>query len=67
MLSLRHVEPKSRALQVARHAQNIWKVRIDNPDILKTSRIVLRVGSDMSDESLRRIFVGQHGAPPCQL
>ncbi len=59
MLSLRHVEPKSRALQVARHAQNIWKVRIDNPDILKTSRIVLRIGSDMSDESLRRIFVSQ--------
>lgn len=59
MLSLRHVEPKSRALQVARHAQNIWKVRIDNPDLLKTSRIVLRIGSDMSDESLRRIFVGQ--------
>lgn len=59
MLSLRHVEPKSRALQVARHAQNIWKVRIDNPDLLKTSRIVLRIGSDMSDESLRRIFVSQ--------
>ena len=59
MLSLRHVEPKSRALQVARHAQNIWKVRIDNPDILKSSRIVLRVGSDMSDEMLRRIFVSQ--------
>ncbi len=59
MLSLRHVEPKSRALQVARHAQNIWKVRIDNPDLLKTSRIVLRVGSEMSDESLRRIFVDQ--------
>jgi len=59
MLSLRHVEPKSRALQVARHAQNIWKVRIDNPDLLKSSRIVLRVGSDMSDEMLRRIFVGQ--------
>ncbi|MBL9051854.1 MAG: type VI secretion system baseplate subunit TssK [Tabrizicola sp.] len=59
MLSLRHVEPKSRALQVARHAQNIWKVRIDNPDLLKTSRIVLRIGSDMSDESLRRIFASQ--------
>lgn len=59
MLSLRHVEPKSRALQVARHAQNIWKVRIDNPDLLKTSRIVLRIGSEMSDESLRRIFVSQ--------
>lgn len=59
ILSLRHVEPKSRALQVARHAQNVWKVRIDNPDILKSSRIVLRVGSDLSDESLRRIFVDQ--------
>ncbi len=59
MLSLRHVEPKSRALQVARHAQNVWKVRIDNPEILKSSRIVLRVGSDMSDEALRRIFVDQ--------
>ncbi|MGL4238481.1 type VI secretion system baseplate subunit TssK [Tabrizicola sp.] len=59
MLSLRHIEPKCRALLVARHAQNIWKVRIDNPDILKSSRIVLRIGSDMSDESLRRIFVSQ--------
>lgn len=59
ILSLRHVEPKSRALPVARHAQNVWKVRIDNPEILKSSRIVLRIGSDLSDESLRRIFVGQ--------
>jgi type VI secretion system protein ImpJ len=59
ILSLRHVEPKSRSLPVAKHAQNIWKVRIDNPEILKTSRIVLRVGSDLSDESLRRIFVDQ--------
>lgn len=59
VLSLRHVEPKSRALPVARHAQNIWKVRIDNPDLLRTSRIVLRVGSEMSDESLRRIFADQ--------
>ncbi|WP_149141247.1 type VI secretion system baseplate subunit TssK [Gemmobacter caeruleus] len=59
MLSLRHVEPKSRALPVARHAQNIWKVRIDNPEILRNARIVLRVGSDLSDEALRRIFVDQ--------
>ncbi len=59
ILSLRHVEPKSRALPVARHAQNVWKVRIDNPELLRSSRIVLRIGSDMSDESLRRIFVSQ--------
>lgn len=59
VLSLRHVEPKSRALPVAKHAQNVWKVRIDNPDILRTSRIVLRVGSEMSEDSLRRIFAGQ--------
>ncbi len=59
LLSLRHVEPKSRALPVARHAQNIWKVRIDNPEILRSSRIVLRVGSEMSDESLRRLFADQ--------
>lgn len=59
LLSLRHVEPKSRALPVARHAQNIWKVRIDNPEILKSSRIVLRVGSELSDESLRKLFVDQ--------
>ncbi|WP_096787841.1 type VI secretion system baseplate subunit TssK [Rhodobacter sp. CZR27] len=58
-LSLRHVEPKSRALPVARHAQNIWKVRIDNPEILRSSRIVLRVGSELSDESLRRLFADQ--------
>ncbi len=59
MLSLRHVEPKSRVLPVAIHAQNIWKVRVDNPEILKSSRIVLRVGSDMSEAMLRRIFVDQ--------
>lgn len=59
VLSLRHVEPKSRALPVARHAQNVWKVRIDNPEILKSSRIVLRIGSELSDESLRKIFVDQ--------
>lgn len=59
VLSLRHVEPKSRALPVARHAQNVWKVRIDNPELLKSSRIVLRIGSDLSDESLRKIFVDQ--------
>lgn len=59
ILSLRHVEPKSRVMAVARHAQNIWKVRIDNPEILRTCRIVIRVGSEMSDESLRRIFVDQ--------
>jgi type VI secretion system protein ImpJ len=59
ILSLRHVEPKSRALAVARHSQNIWKVRIDNPELLRSSRIVLRVGADMSDEKLRKIFVDQ--------
>ena len=59
MLSLRHVEPKSRALPVAKHSQNVWKVRIDNPEILKTSRIVLRVGSDLSDDTLRKLFVDQ--------
>ncbi|NJM84735.1 MAG: type VI secretion system baseplate subunit TssK [Tabrizicola sp.] len=59
ILSLRHVEPKSRAMTVARHSQNVWKVRIDNPELLKSSRIVLRVGSDMSDEMLRKIFVDQ--------
>ncbi|MCX7888227.1 MAG: type VI secretion system baseplate subunit TssK [Rhodobacteraceae bacterium] len=59
ILTLRHVEPKSRALPVARHSQNIWKVRIDNPELLKSSRIVIRVGSELSDESLRRLFVDQ--------
>lgn len=59
ILSLRHVEPKSRALAVAKHSTNVWKVRIDNPDILRSNRIVLRVGSDLSDEALRKIFVNQ--------
>jgi type VI secretion system protein ImpJ len=59
VLSLRHVEPKSRALPVMRHAQNVWKVRIDNPETLNSSRIVLRVGSDLSDDALRKIFVNQ--------
>jgi type VI secretion system protein ImpJ len=59
LLSLRHVEPKSRALTVAVHSPNIWMVRIDNPEILRSSRIVLRVGADMSEAMLRRIFVDQ--------
>lgn len=59
VLSLRHVEPKSRALAVIRHTTNVWKVRIDNPDLLTSSRIVVRVGSELSDEALRKIFVNQ--------
>ncbi|ETX30231.1 type VI secretion system baseplate subunit TssK [Roseivivax isoporae] len=59
VLSLRHVEPKSRALRVARHSENIWTVRIDNPDIVRSSRIVLRVGGALSEAFLRKIFVDQ--------
>lgn len=59
MLSLRHVEPKSRALRVSHHSENIWTVRIDNPEILKSNRIVLRIGGDMSEAMLRKIFVDQ--------
>ncbi len=59
VLSLRHVEPKSRALRVSRHSENIWTVRIDNPEIIANSRIVLRVGGDMSEKMLRKFFVDQ--------
>ncbi len=59
VLSLRYVEPKSRALAVMKHATNIWKVRIDNAEMLASSRIVVRVGSELSDDALRRIFVQQ--------
>lgn len=59
MLSLRHVEPKSRALPVSRHSENIWTVRIDNPEIVRSSRIVLRIGGELSEAMLRRIFVDQ--------
>jgi type VI secretion system protein ImpJ len=59
ILSLRHVEVKSQTLQVANHAENVWTVRIDNPDIINNSRIVLRVGGEMSEEMLRKIFVEQ--------
>lgn len=59
VLSLRYVEPKSRSLPVVRHATNIWKVRLDNPELLGSSRIVLRVGSELSEEALRKIFVHQ--------
>lgn len=59
VLSLRHVEPKSRALRVSRHAENIWTVRIDNPEIIANSRIVLRIGGDMSEKLLRKTFVDQ--------
>ena len=59
MLSLRHVEQKSRALVVAKHSTNVWKVRIDNPEMLTSSRIVLRIGSELSEDALRKIFVQQ--------
>lgn len=59
VLSLRHVEPKSRALRVSNHSENIWTVRIDNPEIIANSRIVLRVGGDMSEKMLRKFFVDQ--------
>lgn len=59
ILSLRFVEPKSRALPVMKHATNIWKVRIDSPEVLEGSRIVVRVGSELSDDALRKIFVNQ--------
>ena len=65
VLSLSHVEPKSRSLPVNRHSDNIWTVRIDNPDILNRNRIVLRVGGQMSEAMLRKLFVQQAtvGAP----
>jgi type VI secretion system protein ImpJ len=59
ILSLRFVEPKSRALPVMKHATNVWKVRIDSPRLLQDSRIVVRVGSELSDAALRKIFVDQ--------
>ncbi len=59
ILSLRYVEPKSRALPVMRHSTNVWKVRVDNPKLLTQSRIVIRVGSELSDDALRKIFVNQ--------
>lgn len=59
ILSLRYVEPKSHALTVAKHTTNVWKVRIDSPEILAKSKIVLRIGSELSDEALRKIFVHQ--------
>ncbi|MCT7374143.1 type VI secretion system baseplate subunit TssK [Chelativorans salis] len=59
ILSLRYVEPKSRALPVMKHATNVWKVRIDNPKLLTASRIVIRVGSELSEDALRKIFVNQ--------
>ena len=59
VLSLRHVEPKSRSLRVSRHSENVWTVRIDNPEIIENSRIVLRIGGDMSEKMLRKFFVDQ--------
>ena len=59
ILSLRYVEPKSRALPVMRHSTNVWKVRIDNPKLLQQGRIVVRIGSELSEDALRKIFVNQ--------
>ena len=58
-MSLRHVEEKARALKVARHSENIWTVQIDNPELLRTSRIVLRIGGDISEKMMRTLFIDQ--------
>ena len=58
-ISYMNYQPKSRALPVMRHATNVWKVRIDNPKLLVASRIVIRVGSELSEDALRKIFVNQ--------
>ena len=42
-----------------RHSTNVWKIRIDNPKLLVASRIVIRVGSELSEDALRKIFVNQ--------
>ncbi|MCO8144964.1 type VI secretion system baseplate subunit TssK [Rhodovulum tesquicola] len=59
ILSLRHVEIRARPLEVRKHSRNVWTVRLGNPELVNSSRIVVRVGSDMSDEKLRQIFVNQ--------
>lgn len=59
VITLRHVEPKSRPLHVSRHSENIWTVRIDNPQLVQTGRIVLRIGGDISEDMLRKLFVDQ--------
>ena len=64
ILSLRHVEKRARALQVSRHSDNVWTVRIDNPEIIRSSRVVIRVGGDMSEAYLRKLFVEQATVGP---
>lgn len=59
VLSLAHVEPKSISLEVHKHSENIWTVKVDNPEIYRKSRIVLRVGGEMSEDMLRRFFAEQ--------
>ncbi|WP_299596238.1 type VI secretion system baseplate subunit TssK [uncultured Tateyamaria sp.] len=59
ILSLRHVEQKSIALKVAGHSKNVWTVRLDDRGIINDHRIVLRVGGDMSEAHLRKIFAEQ--------
>lgn len=59
ILSLRHVEETAKVLKVSRHSENVWTVRIDNPELLRNSRIMIRVGGDLSDALLRKLFVDQ--------
>jgi len=59
ILSLRHVEETAKVLKVSRHSENVWTVRIDNPELLRNSRILIRVGGDLSDALLRKLFVDQ--------
>lgn len=56
LASLTHHTPRHQVLETTRRGENIWAVRLDNPEILKNGSIVLRVMSEMSTEMVIERF-----------
>ncbi|MEM6676355.1 MAG: type VI secretion system baseplate subunit TssK [Pseudomonadota bacterium] len=56
LLTLGHIEARAWPLPVMQHDRTIWKVRVENPELLETCRVVLRVRGDASEDVLRQLF-----------
>ena len=51
-----HHEPQWRHLPMTQKSGNIWTIHVDNPELLRKARVILRVMSEQSNDLVERIF-----------
>ncbi|MDW3224241.1 MAG: type VI secretion system baseplate subunit TssK [Paracoccaceae bacterium] len=56
LASLAHHTPKYTELETTKRGDNIWAIRLDNPEVLRNGSVILRVMSDMSPETVAHRF-----------